>query len=44
MSKKKREYIHFIEDIAEAIKKIEKYTDEMNYEDFTENEMAIICR
>lgn len=41
MSKKERGYIHFIEDIAGAINKIEKYTKDMDYEDFSENEMII---
>lgn len=41
MSKKEREYIHFIEDIAGAIDKIEKYTKDMDYERFSENEMII---
>lgn len=41
MSKTKREYIHFIEDIAEATNKIERYTRGMDYEGFSENEMVI---
>jgi uncharacterized protein with HEPN domain len=41
MSKKKREYIHFIEDIAHAVDKIENYTKDMDYEEFSENEMVI---
>ena len=41
MSKKKREYLHFIKDIAEATNKIERYTKGMDYEGFSENEMVI---
>lgn len=41
MSKKKREYIHFIEDIIHAIAKIEKYTRNLDYEEFSDNEMVI---
>ncbi|MCU0288329.1 MAG: DUF86 domain-containing protein [Acidobacteria bacterium] len=41
MSKKERGYIHFIEDVANAIDKIEKYTRNLDYETFCENEMII---
>ncbi len=41
MSEKEREYIHFIEDIANAIKKIERYTKGLEFEEFSENEMAV---
>jgi uncharacterized protein with HEPN domain len=41
MSEKKREYIHFIEDIANAIDKIERFTKDLDYEEFSENEMVI---
>jgi hypothetical protein len=41
MSEKEREYIHFIEDIANTIKKIERYTKDLEFEEFSENEMAV---
>ena len=41
MSKKKREYIHFLEDIEIAINKIERYIKNMDYDEFAENEMAV---
>ena len=39
--KKKRIYIHFIEDIEYAISKIERYTKNLNFEEFSDNEMAV---
>ena len=41
MSKKKREYLHFIEDIDVATDKIERYTKGMDDEEFSENELVI---
>ncbi|MBU0701930.1 DUF86 domain-containing protein [bacterium] len=41
MSKKKRDYILFVEDIIEMIKKIERYTHGKSFEDFSIDEMAI---
>ena len=41
MSKKKRKYFHFIEDIDNAIKKIERYTKNINYEAFSQDEMVV---
>ena len=41
MSKKKRKYIHFIEDIVNATEKIERYTKNLKYEEFSNNEMVI---
>jgi uncharacterized protein with HEPN domain len=41
MPKNKRKYIHFVEDIANAVNKIERYTKNQEYEDFTDNEMAV---
>lgn len=41
MPKEKRKYIHFIEDIANAVKKIERYTNNLDYEEFSDNEMAV---
>jgi uncharacterized protein with HEPN domain len=41
MSKEKRKYIHFIEDIVKAVEKIERYTRNLDYEEFSNNEMVI---
>ncbi len=41
MSKKKRNYVLFIEDIVEMIEKIERYTQGKSFEDFSNDEMAI---
>ena len=41
MSKEERDYILFLEDILEAIEKIENYTRDVTFADFSENDMAI---
>ncbi|MCP5048835.1 MAG: DUF86 domain-containing protein [bacterium] len=41
MYKKKREYFHFLEDIAKAIEKIEKYTKDLSYKEFSTDEMVV---
>jgi len=41
MSKRKRDYIFFIEDVLICIGKIEKYTENISFEEFCENDMAI---
>lgn len=41
MSKKKRDYVLFIEDIVKMIEKIERYTQGKSFEDFSKDEMAI---
>jgi uncharacterized protein with HEPN domain len=41
MPKEKRKYIHFIEDLVNAVNKIERYTKNLHYEEFTDNEMAV---
>ena len=41
MSKKKRDYILFIEDIVEMIEKIERYTHGKSFKNFAKDEMAI---
>jgi uncharacterized protein with HEPN domain len=41
MSKNKREYIHFLEDISLAIDKIGRYTKGLDLEGFSKNEMVI---
>ena len=41
MSKKSRDYILYLEDIIEAIEKIEKYTQGMDFDKFSNNEMVI---
>ncbi len=41
MSKKGRDYILFLNDILNAIKKIEMYTKDLSFEDFCNNDMAI---
>jgi len=41
MPEKKRDYILFLEDILSAIGKIEMYTKELNYEEFSENSMIV---
>ena len=41
MSKKKRDYILFIEDIVSMIEKIERYTKGKSLKDFSKDEMAI---
>lgn len=41
MSKGKRDYILFMEDILTMIEKVERYTQEKSFEDFSKDEMAI---
>jgi uncharacterized protein with HEPN domain len=41
MSKPRRDYLLFLEDIANAIHNIQEYTAGMSYEDFKNNHMAI---
>ncbi|MCK4733308.1 MAG: DUF86 domain-containing protein [Methanophagales archaeon] len=41
MSKQRRDYILFIEDILTCIEKIERYTSNVSFEDFCGNEMAV---
>ena len=41
MPKGERQYIHFIEDIVNAVKKVERYTKSLDYEDFIDDEMAV---
>jgi uncharacterized protein with HEPN domain len=41
MSKKEKDYIIFLEDILEAIEKIEKYTQNLTYQEFCKNEMVV---
>jgi len=40
MSEKERDYLLFLEDILNAIEKIEIYTKELSFEDFFANSMA----
>ena len=41
MSKNKRDYILFLEDILNSIEKLEKYTKNLDYDAFSENEMVV---
>jgi uncharacterized protein with HEPN domain len=41
MSKKGRDYILFLNDILNAIKKIEMYTKDLSFEVFCHNDMAV---
>jgi len=41
MSKQRRDYILFIEDILSCIEKIERYTSNVSFEEFCGNDMAI---
>ena len=41
MSKKERDHILFLEDILNAIEKIERYTENLMFEELCENDMAI---
>ncbi len=41
MSEKGRDYILFIEDILAAVEKIERYTKNLSFEEFSGNDMAI---
>jgi uncharacterized protein with HEPN domain len=41
MSKHDRDYLLFIEDIVQCIGKIESYTGNLTFEDFSENAMTV---
>ena len=41
MSEQKRDYILFIEDIVTCIKKMERYTSNISFEEFCGNDMAV---
>jgi len=41
MSKQRRDYILFIEDILTCIEKIERYTSNVSFEEFCGNDMAV---
>ena len=41
MSKQRRDYIFFIEDILTCIEKIERYTSNVSFEEFCGNDMAV---
>ncbi|MEA2020848.1 MAG: DUF86 domain-containing protein [Candidatus Caldatribacteriota bacterium] len=41
MSKEKRDYILYLEDILDALKKIENYTKNISFEEFTNNDMIV---
>ncbi|MBL7129642.1 MAG: DUF86 domain-containing protein [Ignavibacteria bacterium] len=41
MSRKKRDYIFFIQDIKESIEKIEKWTSKISFKEFKKNEILI---
>ena len=41
MSKEKRDYILFLEDILEALEKIENYTKNLSFVEFADNGMAL---
>ncbi len=41
MSKEKRDYILFLEDILDALEKIENYTKNLSFTAFTDNGMAV---
>jgi len=41
MSKKSRDYLLYLEDIIQAIEKIETYTQNMDFHKFSKNEMVI---
>jgi uncharacterized protein with HEPN domain len=41
MSKEKRDYILFLEDILNALEKIENYTKNLSFEEFADNGMAV---
>ena len=41
MSKEKRDYILFLEDILDALEKIENYTKNLSFVEFTDNSMAV---
>jgi len=41
MSPEERDHLLFLEDILEAIAKIERYTQGLSFETFRENDMAV---
>ncbi|MGB2842093.1 MAG: DUF86 domain-containing protein [Halobacteriota archaeon] len=41
MSKQRRDYILFVEDILTCIEKIERYTSNISFEEFCGNDMAV---
>ncbi len=41
MSKNSRDYLLYLEDIIQAIEKIETYTQNMDFHKFSKNEMVI---
>lgn len=41
MSKQKREYLLFLKDILDSIRKIEKYTKGLSFEELKKNEMVL---
>jgi len=41
MSKQRRDYILFVEDILTCIEKIERYTSNISFEEFCRNDMAV---
>ncbi len=41
MSKQKREHLFFIKDILDSIRKIEKYTKGLSFEELKKNEMVL---
>ena len=41
MSKEKRDYILFLEDILDALEKIENYTKNLSFTEFADNGMAV---
>ena len=41
MSKQKRDYLLFIEDVLTCIEKIERYTSNVSFGDFSGNDMAV---
>jgi len=41
MSKQGRDYLLFIEDIVHCIEKIESYTGNLSFDDFSENDMTV---
>ncbi|OGW14130.1 MAG: nucleotidyltransferase, partial [Nitrospirae bacterium GWA2_42_11] len=41
MSENERDYILYLEDILNAINKIESYTKDLSFEDFSGNSMVI---
>lgn len=41
MSKKRRDFLLFLEDIMTCIEKLEKYTKDLTFDQFSKNEMAV---